>query len=90
MENDGTRKQVSTEPERFDATLEASAIGAFVRYKDYAALKQSYDACVKALANVKKELQASGNWDARDYGWPSNRKAIDAALAAARALTEGR
>jgi hypothetical protein len=37
----------------------------------------------EALVAIKKELQLSGNWDARDYGWPDNRKLIDAALARA-------
>lgn len=36
---------------------------------------------LEVLKNVKKELQLSGNWEARDYGWPANRKAIDAAIA---------
>ncbi len=36
----------------------------------------------EALILAKKEMIASGNWDARDYGWPKASEAIDAALAA--------
>jgi hypothetical protein len=37
----------------------------------------------EALINIRKELRASGNWEALDYGWPANRKAIDSAIAKA-------
>ena len=38
---------------------------------------------LEALKNIRKELQLSGNWIANDYGWPSNREAITAAIAKA-------
>jgi hypothetical protein len=43
---------------------------------------------VGALRAVKKELQASGNWVARDYGWPANRERINAILSRYKAATK--
>ena len=35
---------------------------------------------LEALKNIREELILSGNWNAKDYGWPENRAAISAAI----------
>jgi hypothetical protein len=35
---------------------------------------------LKALKKIRKELIASGNWNAPDEDWPANREAISSAI----------
>lgn len=44
---------------------------------------------LEALRAAKTEIQASGNWTARDFGWPDVRKKIDASIAQLEAIESG-
>lgn len=39
------------------------------------------------LSECRRELIASGNWDAKDFGWPALHDAIDAFLEDRNAVT---
>lgn len=55
---------------------------------DYEALVKERDTLaadkaelLAALELARTEMIDSGNWDAKDYGWPKARQAVEAALA---------
>lgn len=61
-------------PERNCPSEEAEAVA-----KLFAAAPEM----LEALRNVREELKQSGLWNAKDFGWPSNRDAISAAISRA-------